>query len=912
MLTCRNGLLLLLWILPAFASAQLPDDFIDQKLPFGFDFPLGIVFDGEGRGFVWEKAGRVYVIDTAGNKVSEPLIDISEEVTNWKDHGLMGFTLDRDFLKNGRFYLYYALDLHHYHHFGTGNYHPDTTTAWEATIGRVTRYEADPGTDFTQVVAGSRKVLLGETLADGIPLTYPLHGLGDIVTGNDGTLLLTCGDGTSSKGADIGGDSLGTFVSEAVQKGILTPDQNLGSYRAQYLGSLNGKLMRIDPEDGAGLPSNPYYDPANPRAPVSRVWSSGFRNAYRIMVRPETGSHYAAEGAPGHVFVGDVGFGSWEELNIIKTAGGNYGWPIMEGPYWAGSFANEVSPQNPMAPNPLYAEGSNCKREFFTFRELMEWPRSPGHELPPTNPCDFSQLVPPSDHRSLAAVPAISWSNSRWNLPIRTVVPGYSENNNLTGIAISDPASGVSGEEFGGFSSLAGVFYTGNSFPEKFHGKYFGFDHEGWIKVFEFDDQSELVAVEPFYDKATNIIHLTQNPRDGSLYLVNMQNEVRRISYGGVPLPLAVIEADRFYGAGDLTIQFDGTASSATNSGIREYFWAFGDGDTSRLPKPTHRYTASGGRPESFTVTLTVTDSVGATARTERIVSLNNSPPQVRIRSFEDGDRYPLDKTVVLELSAEVSDSEHPPEELAYEWRVFLHHNDHFHPEPVATSPLSYTLITPLGCERDEYWYRVALTVSDPEGLQSSDEKTIFPACGQPAPQGMDLDAEAFQDRIDLTWSDAGNENIVAYEVQRTTDFFHFQTLGVILPSVGAQSFIFTDSLPHNGSNIYRVKLVDQQRGFSYSSLANVRFPAHAGFRVFPNPAGNEVTIAMDKPQATVLAIELYTPSGVKVLEQTIELQDADAPFSERIPLTYLSNGLYFYRLTNGDLEQSGPLLIAK
>ena len=911
MLTCRNLCLFLLLLTPSFLSAQLPDDFIDEKLPVPFDFPLGIAFDEDGRGFVWEKAGKVFVIDTTGEKVSEPLIDISEEVSNWKDHGLMGFALDRDFLQNGRFYLYYALDLHHHYHFGTPAYHPDTTTTWEATIGRVARYEADPASGFTRLVPGSRKVLLGESLADGIPLTFQFHGLGSIVAGNDGTLLLTCGDGISSKGADTGGDSLGTYASDAIQKGIMTPDQDLGSYRSQYLGSLNGKLMRIDPDNGDGLPSNPFYEPENPRSPASRIWSTGLRNAYRIMVRPESGSHYAADGDPGHVFVGDVGTGGWEELNIVKKGGGNYGWPIMEGPYWTGGFANVEPPQNPLAPNPLYDGGASCAREFFTFRELMEWPRSPGQELPPVNPCNFSLQIPLSPHRSLAVPPDLSWSNSRWNLPIRTVVPGFSVNDNLTGIALSDPASGVEGEEFGGFSSLAGVFYTGSSFPTDYRGKYFGFDHEGWIRVFEFDEESRLISIQPFYDEATNIIHLTLNPRDGSLYLVNMQNEVRRISYGGTPLPVAVIEADRYFGTGDLLVEFDGTNSTAAQTGIREYFWDFGDGDTSTLAKPTHLFLAAGDQPRSYVVSLSVTDSVGTTARAERLVSLNNSPPKVRISSFEDGDRYPLDKTVILELSGEVSDSEHGQEELEYEWQVFLHHNDHFHPEPVSASPLSYALLSPLGCDRDEYWYRVTLAVTDPEGLQSSDSKLVFPACEEPAPMGTDIIAEGFADRIELAWSDDVNEEVAEYEIQRTTDFFHFETLGYVSAGNGVD-YGFVDSFPKLGINIYRIKIIDSRRGFSYSNLGSANFPLRPEIRVFPNPASGQITIALDKPEAKALQVELFTPNAVKVLSRTFEIEDIRQSFAEQLPLQYLDNGLYYFRITNGQKEQSGPLLIAK
>ena len=77
----------------------------------------------------------------------------------------------------------------------------------------------------------------------------------------DGTLLISIGDATSNHGTDIGGDSLGTFVSQALELGIIGLDQDLGSYKSQYLGSYSGKILRIDAKNGDGLASNPFFDP---------------------------------------------------------------------------------------------------------------------------------------------------------------------------------------------------------------------------------------------------------------------------------------------------------------------------------------------------------------------------------------------------------------------------------------------------------------------------------------------------------------------------------------------------------------------------------------------------------------------------------------------------------------------------
>ena len=50
-------------------------------------------------------------------------------------------------------------------------------------------------------------------------------------------------------------------------------EENVGAFRSQMVDSLAGKVLRLDPETCDGVPSNPFYSAAAPRAAKSRVWS---------------------------------------------------------------------------------------------------------------------------------------------------------------------------------------------------------------------------------------------------------------------------------------------------------------------------------------------------------------------------------------------------------------------------------------------------------------------------------------------------------------------------------------------------------------------------------------------------------------------------------------------------------------
>ena len=98
--------------------------------------------------------------------------------------------------------------------------------------------------------------------------------------------------------------------------------------RALDINSLNGKILRIDPDTGDGLPTNPFYD-GDPGSNRAKVFALGLRNPFRFSVDPRN----------GRVIVGEVGNEKWEEINV-GGPGANFGWPCYEGPYEAATYAN--------------------------------------------------------------------------------------------------------------------------------------------------------------------------------------------------------------------------------------------------------------------------------------------------------------------------------------------------------------------------------------------------------------------------------------------------------------------------------------------------------------------------------------------------------------------------------------------
>ena len=94
--------------------------------------------------------------------------------------------------------------------------------------------------------------------------------------------------------------------------------------QAQSLRNLLGKIVRLN-RNGTIPTDNPFFGRTNGRNRA--IWARGLRNPFKFAFDPR-----APRG-----FVNDVGAQTWEEIDRLRK-GGNYGWPIHEGPESAARF----------------------------------------------------------------------------------------------------------------------------------------------------------------------------------------------------------------------------------------------------------------------------------------------------------------------------------------------------------------------------------------------------------------------------------------------------------------------------------------------------------------------------------------------------------------------------------------------
>ncbi len=311
-------------------AVTLPPQYHESTAIRGLDNPTAVRFAADGRVFVAEKSGLVKVFSSLADRTPTEFADLSTNVHNYWDRGLLGLALAPGFPADPYVYVSYTHDAEIgglAPRWGTPGVLSDGCPAPSDTgcvvSGRVSRLQA-----AGDVMTGVEHVLVEDWCQQ-----YPSHSVGDLVFGPDGALYASGGDGARFAFADYGqyGAPLNPCGDPPVPVGgqQTLPTAEGGALRSQDLltagdpAGLDGTIIRIDPATGAAMTGNPLWSDHDPN--VRRIVAYGLRNPFRLGFRPGT----------SELWFGDVGYDTSEEIDVLASPVPapveNYGWPCYEG-----------------------------------------------------------------------------------------------------------------------------------------------------------------------------------------------------------------------------------------------------------------------------------------------------------------------------------------------------------------------------------------------------------------------------------------------------------------------------------------------------------------------------------------------------------------------------------------------------
>jgi glucose/arabinose dehydrogenase len=340
--------------------------FVDVTLPqTGLVDPMVIAFANDGRMFVAEKGGRILVFDDIDDPSGTVVADLRVSVYNFWDRGMMGMALHPSFPATPYVYVLYAYDA------VPGGTAPRWGSPSTPQVGDPCPTPPGATTNGCVVTGRISRLDIGNAAAwplnhtHELPLVtdwfqqFPSHSVGTLAFGPDGALYASGGDGASFNYVDSGQTSSSPSVNAS---GNHDPAQEGGALRSQDLRTsgdlvtLDGSVIRVDPDTGLALPDNPLFaTQSDPNG--RRIVSYGYRNPFRFTFRPGT----------RELWVGDVGWSTFEEINRIvdptDAAVDNMGWPCYEGNAQHSGYAPSGICQG------LYGQGAGAVvAPYFSYR----------------------------------------------------------------------------------------------------------------------------------------------------------------------------------------------------------------------------------------------------------------------------------------------------------------------------------------------------------------------------------------------------------------------------------------------------------------------------------------------------------------------------------------------------------------
>ena len=652
-------------------ASVLPSGFQDTVTLSGMTNPTVVQFAPDGRIFVGQKNGVIKVFASLTDTNPVTFADLSAEVDDYWDRGLLGLALDPNFPTRPYVYVLYTYDA------AIGGTAPRwgdacPTPPGATTDGCVVSARVSKLTASGNTMTGAEQVLV-----EGWCQQFPSHSIGTLLFGRDGALYAGAGDGASFNNVDYGqygatyaGDQANACADPPAPAGtaLSPPTAEGGALRSQSVlrtdgpATLDGAIIRINPDTGLGLPDNPFAASSDPNA--RRIVAYGLRNPFRFTQRPGT----------DELWIGDVGWNTWEEIDRLTAPTGSatrdFGWPCYEG----------AGPQS-------------------------------GYQSAGLNLCSSLYNTPGS-----VAAPYYTYNHSACVVSYTGCHTGGSS---ITGVAFYQGGSYPAAYN----GALFFADHTRNEIWAMMPGAN-GLPDPANIQSF--------VGVDATGGAAGHPVDLKIGP-GGDLFYVDMEDgSLHRIIYTAANQPpTARISANPTSGAAPLTVAFDGSGSTDPEGRPLTYSWdlngdgTFGDATT---PTASYTYTSSG----TYTASLRVTDDRGATNTASVTITVGNTAPVAVIDSPSATLTWQVGQTITFSGHAtDAQDVTIPSSGLT--WSVILHHcatqtNCHTHPIQTFTGVAGGSLPAP--DHAYPCWLEIQLTATDSGGLTSTaslrlDPKTV-------------------------------------------------------------------------------------------------------------------------------------------------------------------------------------------
>lgn len=168
--------------------------------------------------------------------------------------------------------------------------------------------------------------------------------------------------------------------------------------------------------------------------------------------------------------------------------------------------------------------------------------------------------------------------------------------------------------------------------------------------------------------------------------------------------------------------------------------------------------------------------------------------------------------------------------------------------------------------------------------------------------EGLFFDALLMSDnRVKLSWTTEKEYQNAYYQVEKSLDRQVFENIGLVAAGNNAnmpQQYQFWDAQPYKGINYYRLKQVDIDGNYTYSTVKMLLIDKGLQVLLYPNPLNDKLWIECNDKTSYVF-IRIYDNVGRLMLEKEITAT------KDAIDVSKLSSGMYRIQVISDSMART-------
>jgi hypothetical protein len=199
-------------------------------------------------------------------------------------------------------------------------------------------------------------------------------------------------------------------------------------------------------------------------------------------------------------------------------------------------------------------------------------------------------------------------------------------------------------------------------------------------------------------------------------------------------------------------------------------------------------------------------------------------------------------------------------------------------------------------------WWEVSFTVSHFSTFELAASNSALPV------ELTFFKAVKENNTAQLTWATTSESNSDHFDIQHSVNGKNWLSIGkseAMGENKGIKSYSFNHTLPALGENLYRLKMIDRDGTFAYSSIESVNFGSNLMVTLYPNPVSDRLLIDTQ---------HWKNVSGVKLIDlngRTVYSSDK-GKLTNSIDVKSLASGTYLVEIshTNGQVTASKIVIV--